>query len=200
MTTRLLQPAPIVLASIITPGNLFLQHVPFIVPTPDARLSVRVSVIFQPDPSYWTATFPDIWGEQVDGSRVCNYSLWLAAAVRDSGSLLPVTNLLGCRQVPAWIPVDPLWTSTTLAGGLPPAFSQSGPGVLGYSQTVVADCDAVIGDFLAQGLGNVSIPPYAGRWVLSTRYQGIVPMCDDEWNAIVPHCTPALTGSPLVVP
>ena len=193
MTVRMLKPAPIVMAQITNFATPQQQQLGFIVPTPDARLSVRVSVVFNPSPGYVVPGFWDLWGMMVSGVTAVNYQLWLAAAVQDLGAVLAVTNLIGERSNGAQIPDRP--------GGLPPSFTQYGPTVLGYSQTIVADCDAIVGLFTlsVNTGGGISIPPIPGRWSLNTRYQAISPMCDDEWAEVAAHCTPNLQGSPLVI-
>ena len=189
MTTRRLYPAEILLAQIDNTYPAFTDKVmKFTVPTPDARLSVRISLVFRPDPLWYVGPY-DIFGMTPGGARMLTYALWLAAAVKDNGAFLPVTNLLGTMGAPGLIPDT---------GGLPVSGSQSGPGLLGYSQTVVADCDAVTGEFHVASLGYTigAVTPPFGKWFLVTRYQAVRGLCDDEWSELVPQCSPSLSGNP----
>ncbi len=112
-----------------------------------------------------------------------------------------MTNLLGTVPAPSSIPDTQPPPGVTWLGDLPPASYVYGSNLLGFSQTVLADCDAVIGQFHLANIGTLvgGVRAPNVQWFLSTRYQAVTPLCDDEWAEIAAQCTPALTGSPLVV-
>lgn len=178
--TRIWAPREIVLAQMFS-GDTVLPAtvIPFVVPTPDARVQVNVSILAVPDPTLPGLAIP----YDVTGAGAVTPRLWLAAAAIPQawGGLLPVTNLVGTHAAPQAIPFD--------------------PGLMAYAQTVLADCDAVYGELTMAQAGGESGGAPNTTWILKTRYQPVAGalICDEEWSEIVSKCSPSIRGNPLIL-
>lgn len=177
--TRIWCPAPVLLADLQSTSTAFdATQIEFTVPTPDARVQVNVSVYALPEASLPNIPIPfNVSGDDGAGGPMIASKLWLGAWERaGNGLLLPTTDLVGTRSVPQDIPLN--------------------TDLMGYSETVLADCDAVRG-FLelagAGGGGEGADAPPPLQWWLKTRYQPVAgcEICCDEWKEIVSKCTPS---------
>jgi len=148
---------------------------PFTIPLPDARVQVKIAVfgspLFTGTPVPYDVTF---------GGNI-TVQLWLAIAETDpNGILIPTVNLVGTRAAPQLIPTD--------------------IDVMGYSETVNADGDAVVGEvtFTHSGAGP-GTPPITVWW-LKTRYQPVSGALFEvrEWQQIVGAASPRVPGTPLL--
>lgn len=184
--TRIWTPKEIQLAQMFYPtGELDETIVRFQVPTPDARVQVNISIIALPDPRTVNLEVPfDILGRDVDGTTpLVSAGLWLCAAElgQSGGAALPVTNLVGTHATPQLIPFD--------------------PGLMGYAETVLADCDQVLGELTLSKIAGSegSDDPPNTMWVLKTRYQPVAGcvLCDEEWAEITSKCSPSIKGQPI---
>jgi hypothetical protein len=184
--TRIWEPRPLLLVDFQSNEQVFdPTEVEFTVPTPDARVQVNVSVIVVPDPSVGDVPIPyNVLGDDGTGAPLISALLWLAAWQRAPGGLLiPTTDLVGHRAVPQSIPLD--------------------PGLMGYSETVLADCEAVKGVLTISQAGieeGGDFPPL-GTWWLRTRYQPVAgcDICADEWKEIVSKASPSVPAALTVI-
>lgn len=178
--TQIWTPREILLAQLYYPGGTLARTVvPFVVPTPDGRVQVNISILAVPDPGTTGIVIPF----DPTGGGLVSAGLWLAAAEigQASGCMLPVTNLVGSHATPQQVPLD--------------------PALAVYAETVLSDCDAVMGELTLSQVGATegTAPAPNCKWILKTRYQivsGSIP-CDEEWAEIVSKCNPAIRGNPI---
>lgn len=148
---------------------------PFVVPTPDARVQVRVAITISP-----AVPGPEIPYDVTFGG-LNSTGLWLAAAVRDAnGQFIPVTNIVGTRAAPLSIPTD--------------------VSEMGYSQTILTDADVLIGELTVEAQTG-EIGSLIQRWELVCRYQPVsgALFSEPEWRQIVARCTPTVNGDLIVL-
>lgn len=183
--TKIWTPKEFLLAQMYYPtGTMSATTVEFVVPTPDARVQVNISVIAVPNPRTPNLSLPvNVLGLTAGGAPQITAGLWLAAAIRaEGGAAIPVTDLVGTDAVRQSIPLN--------------------TGLMGWGQTVLADCDVVLGELtmskVAPGEGSPTNPPET-MWMLRTRYQPVAGcvLCDEEWTEIVSKCSPSIRGKPI---
>jgi hypothetical protein len=148
-----------------TAGGGASRSVGFRVPTPDARVMVKVAVLYSAVNAQVSIPFDITRGGELTSA------LWLAGAERTvQGTLEPITNLVGTSAAPQVIPTD--------------------TGIMGYSQTYFDVGDAIIGRLTVTDVSDSGGPALAIH--LQTRYQPVAGavLCDDEWAAIVAQCRP----------
>lgn len=174
---KIWEPQPLRIAKISTFLSLDPQSVVIKVPTPDARVQVKIALYAASDISSPSAVPPSIPFDVTDGG-VLSVSLWLNSREIDEGTGLhiPVTDLVGTFGTPQALPLN--------------------AGLMGYSETVLQDVDSVWGliTFACAGAGVLNL---SEDWWLQTRYSPVVEMCESEWRELIQYFTPEVM-EPLI--
>jgi hypothetical protein len=172
------EPQPIKLANLVINVALAPTQLVFRVPTPDARVQVKIALIAVPTLSTAAPSAPPIPFDVTYGGIV-SLDLWLSAREVDenSGLHLPVVNLIGTAATPQAVPTD--------------------PGLMVLSQDVQGGQDSVWGvlDVAVDGTGDAS----SIALFVQCRYSPLVDMCLDEWQRIAGELSPALVGLPITM-
>lgn len=174
---KVYEPEPLQIAKFVV-STFGASKVRFRVPTPDARLQVKIAIIWPPVTSFANQAIPY---DVTDGGLI-QYFLWLVAREisETNGTAIPVTNLVGTFAVPQAIPLDP--------GGL-----------MGYSETVQTDADEVYGEFtLGPSTDGSPVTLTTLDIQLQCRYSPIVEMTEREWSELIQYMTPHLVGNAAV--
>lgn len=137
-----------------------------VVPIPDPRLSVSISIVFQRDDGTQTAVPP--------GDR----KAWICARCKSTilGKSFPVTNILGNGN-----------NSNTDMGDLIPASAQITASLQGYSREWASGADEI---FVDVRVGNAGGSAQTGTWWLVVKYKPADTMCPEEWSDLQKWCVP----------
>ncbi len=165
-------PKAVILAQIKSAGAPPAGTLPvyFRVPIVDARLRVKISLMFLDTSD--AAFNPDISGFA---------TLWLAEADEDpdligNGRTFPLMNVEGTQASPTPVP--------------------AAPPLMGYSREIQSAADYIEGKFTLVNAGTIAL----GTWFLRTRYQPAPGQrfTPEEWQQITPLAQPALFNNPKI--
>ena len=185
---RLFQPDDVTLVRLAPNGASTIGSalVNFAVPTPDARILLKLAIIFYQEASSFGLLIP--FDATLNGIIQWGVSLQAAEKV-GAGQYMPTTNILGAgRQFPGTMQSIPLATDTV----------QPGNNLDGVSIDVQHGSDAVMGQF--QMLLNGALAGTKGvTAVLRARWnvQG-AEMCDEEWDAARAQMSPVVNAQVLL--
>jgi len=180
---RIWEPDPKLIAAINPAGATGSVLRQITVPLVDARVQTKISVSGYPTrPVGSDGTTAVTIPYDVTFGALIVFRLWLAIAERGPGTgvLVPTVNLLGTQAAPQNLPLD--------------------PSTMGWSETVLADGDAVIGEVTINYSGGAAagFPPTA-FW-LKTRYSPAPGALFDlpEWQQLVRGASPSIPGNAFI--
>ncbi len=152
-------------AGVAPPTAGVTYTVPFVLPTPDARVTLSLAIVI-------TQVIPTTMPFDVTLGGALQHHLWIANANSDtggSGLMVPTGNLFGTRATPTAIPTD--------------------VNICGYADDFLGGMDALVGEYSFQDPAGGSLTNGL-RVALYPSYEPTASeVCDEEWRDIVQSLT-----------